>query len=425
MMQNSNSNMVNINYGSKIIELNIPKNNLLFNLNANDFPKPASEDDEIRRSIMNPVGCGRLRDIVTKSDKVVILADDRTRLTPQKRIIPVVLNELYEAGLKKGQIKIVIAYGTHRPMTKDEIEDRFGRELLSDIGIRHHDCLNMKELLDKGTTRRGTRIFINKEVLEADIRISVGSVLPHHPTGWSGGAKMLLPGVAGQETICAMHLLGANEQQLGKVLTPCREEMEDFAEAVGLHFIVNVIHDKDGNILKSVAGHFIEAHREAVNWGLRVFGVKIGEPADITLSSTYPVDFDLTQSDKGLFSAELATRPGGEIILVSPCSEGIAPTHGEEMAKLARFDDDTLWTMLDENKIKDRFCASENMYLNHIKNNFKATLMMDPILTNVMGFHYLSVRDLPEYIQYRLELDDTLKIGIINQSSEILPIPMQ
>jgi lactate racemase len=414
--------METIHFGTSIIELDIPEKNLAFNLKANDFPIPARQDDEIKRSILNPVGCQRLRDMVSKNDKVVILADDRTRLTPQRQIIPIVLSELHEAGLKNDQIKIVIAYGTHRPMTRDEIEERFGQELILDIEIIHHDCLNMEGLLDKGITRRGTRILINKAVMEADIRISVGSVLPHHPTGWSGGAKMLLPGVAGQETICAMHLLGANEQQLGKILTPCREEMEDVAKVAGLHFIVNVIHDKEGNVLKSVAGHFIEAHRQAVHWGFEVFGVKIKETADITLSSTYPADFDLTQSDKGLFSAELATKPGGEIILVSPCPEGIAPTHGEEMARLAGYSDETLWKMLDEKKIHDPFCASENMYLNHIKKNFKATLMMDPMLTNIMGFHHLGAENLPEYIQYRLKLDNTLKIGIINQSSEILPI---
>lgn len=415
--------MTTIHFGPRILELNIPKENLAFNLVANDFPKPSNEAEEIKRSILNPVGSLRLRDIVSPKDRVVILADDRTRLTPQKIIIPVILEELYQAGLKNDQIKIIIAYGTHRAMTEDEKTDRFGKKVASAIEIKDHDCLDMDKLIDKGKTMRGTRILINKEVLEADFRIAVGSVVPHHPTGWSGGAKMLLPGIAGQETICAMHLLGANEQQLGKVLTPCREEMEDVARASGLHFIVNVIHDKDGNILKSVAGDFIEAHRKAVQWGFRVFGVKIKELADITLTSTYPADFDLTQSDKGLFSAELATKPGGEIILVSPCPEGIAPTHSEEMAKLARYDDATLWEMIENNEINDLFCASENMYLNHIKKTFKTTLMMNPLLTNIMGFHHLNHEDLSDYISYRLKLDKTLKIGIINQSGELLPIP--
>jgi nickel-dependent lactate racemase len=416
--------MVSIHFGKKKIKLDIPGKNLVFNLYANKFSRPQNEIGEIKRSLASPTGTGRLGDIVPKDASVVILGDDRTRLTPQEKIIPVILDELNAAGVKDRQVKLIIAYGTHRAMTAREIKLKFGKEVLRRIEIKGHNCLDRKNLVDKGVTRRGTRIFVNKDFMQAGFRIAVGVVLPHHPTGWSGGAKILLPGVAGQETVCAMHLLGATEQQLGKVLTPCREEMEDFAREVGLHFIVNVVIDEHGHILKSVAGHFIKAHREGVKWGMKVFGVKFRQYADITLSSTYPADYDLTQCDKGLFSAELATRKGGEIILVSPCPEGIAPTHGEEMAKLGGYDDDTLWKMLRKNQVHDRFCASECMYLNHIKRNYKATLMMDPMLSNVMGFHYLSDTDLPDYLKYRLRLDKNLKIGIINQSSEILPVPV-
>ena len=416
--------METVHIGTSVLELDIPTNNLAFNLSANEFVLPGDEATVVRESLHHPVGSPRLRDMVSPNDSVVIIADDRTRVTPQDRIIPIVLEELHEAGIKNDQIKIIIAYGTHRAMTANEIREKFGPELISTVEIAGHDCLDTNNLLDKGKTSLGTRIMINKEVLDADIRIAIGSVVPHHPTGWSGGAKMLLPGVAGEETTGAMHLLGANEPQLGKILTPCRREMEDFAQAVGLHFIVNVIHDENGNVLKSAAGHFIEAHRKAVNWGFEIFGATFQEPADITLSSTHPVGYDLTQSDKGLFSAELATKMGGEIILLSRCEEGIAPTHGEEMARLAGYDDTTLWAMLEEGKIKDPLSASENMYLNHIKNNFKATLMMDPMLANLMGFHYLRGEDLPDYLRYRLKLDNTLKIGIINQSTEVLPVPV-
>lgn len=416
--------METVHLGPSLLELDIPGNNLAFNLSANEFVYPEDEAMLLKESLQHPVGSPQLRDIVSSNDSVVIIADDRTRMTPQDRIIPIVMEELHEAGIKNDQVKIIIAYGTHRAMTEGEIMEKFGPELVSAVEIAGHDCLDTDNLIDKGKTSLGTRIMINREVLEADIRIAIGSVVPHHPTGWSGGAKMLLPGVAGQETTGAMHLLGANEPQLGKVLTPCRREMEDFAQAVGLHFIVNVIHDENGNIIKSAAGHFLEAHRKAVNWGFEIFGSAFREAADITLSSTHPVGYDLTQSDKGLFSAELATKTGGEIILLSRCEEGIAPTHGEEMARLARYDDATLWSMLAQGKIKDPLSASENMYLNHIKNNFKATLMMDPMLANLMGFHYLSGVDLPDYIRYRLKQDNTLKIGIINQSTEILPVPV-
>ncbi|MDD4107854.1 MAG: nickel-dependent lactate racemase, partial [Prolixibacteraceae bacterium] len=316
--------IIPVHYGKRLIDLSIPSGRLAFNLKANAFSPPEDEQQEIRRALREPLGCGRLKDIVSPDASVVILGDDYTRVTPQDRIIPLILDELNEAGVSNDQIKIIIAYGTHRPMSEDEIEKKYGRELMKRVTITGHDCHN--NLVDKGVTRRGTHIIVNKEVLEADFRIAVGGVLPHHPVGWSGGAKMLLPGIAGVKTTNAMHLLGATEQQLGKIITPCRDEMEDFAREVGLHFILNVLQTENGELLKAVSGHFIDAHREAVSWGEKIYGVPFKERADITISSAYPADYDLTQADKGLFSAELATKPGGEIILLSPCEEGIAPT---------------------------------------------------------------------------------------------------
>lgn len=412
--------MIPVHYGSKLIELDIPDENLCFNLKRNQFPLPVSEGEEIKRAIQNPVGSKRLKDIVSSNASVVILVDDRTRKTPQKRILPFVLDELNDGGVADNQIKLVIATGTHRNMTKEEIIERFGQVIVARVEIENHDCHN--NLIDKGLTRRGTRIVVNRNVLDADIRIAVGATLPHHPTGWSGGAKMLLPGVAGTETVNAMHLLGATEAQLGKVITPMREEMEDFAKEVGLHFIVNVVLNEKGDIVRAVSGHFVNAHRDIVSWGMKINGVKFTEPADITVSSSFPFDYDLTQADKGLFSAALATRLGGEIILLSPCEEGIAPTHGEEMSRLARYDDETLWKMLADDVIGNRFAASECMYLNYVKRKFKTTLTMDPMLANIMGFYYLPVDEVRKYIKRRIELDKKLKIGIVNNSGEVLPI---
>lgn len=413
--------MIPIHFGEKIIELDIPEENFCFNLKRNKFPSSASEEEEIKKALKAPVGSKRLKEIVNKDSSVVIMVDDRTRKTPQKLILPFVLEELNSAGVKDNQIKLVIATGTHRDMTKEEILERFGQKIVNRVEIQNHDCHN--NLVDKGLTRRGTRILLNKNVLDADIRIAVGASLPHHPTGWSGGAKMLLPGVAGTETVNAMHLLGATEAQLGKVMTPMREEMEDFAKEVRLHFIVNVILNENNELVKAVSGHFIHAHREIVSWGMKINGVEFREKADITLSSSYPFDYDLTQADKGMFSAERATKPGGEIILLSPCYEGVAPTHEEEMCRLAGYDDNTLWKMLDDDIIEDRFAASECMYLNYVKRNYKMTLTMNQsMLANMMGFYHLSIDDVQKYISRRIELDRNFKIGIVNNSGEILPI---
>lgn len=412
--------MIQVHYGERKIDFEIPSENLCFNIRRNACEPPESEPGEIVRALQNPIGTRKLQEMVTRNSRVVILVDDRTRMTPQKVILPYVLEELRSAGVKNNQIKLVIAQGTHRNMTVDEIRERFGDEVVSQVEIRNHDCFN--NLMDMGVTRRGTRILVNRDVMEADFRIAVGGVLPHHPAGWSGGAKMLLPGVAGKETVNAMHLLGANESQLGKINSPCREEMEDFAREVGLHFIFNVILNENGKILRAVSGHFIDAHRDIVAWGKKINGVAFGEKADITISSSYPFDYDLTQADKGLFSAALATKTGGEIILLSPCTEGIAPTHGEEMGRLARYDDETLWEMLDADLIGNRFAASECMYLNYIKRNFKTTLTMDPLLANIMDFYYLPAERVPAYISRKLELNPGLKAGIIHNSGEVLPV---
>ena len=414
--------MIPVRFGDKILELDIPEKNLCFNLKRNKFDAELGEEEEIKRALENPVGSARLKEIVKQNSTVVIMVDDRTRKTPQKLILPFVLDELNEAGIKNSEIKLVIATGTHRDMTENEILERFGEEIINRVEVENHDCDN--NLVDKGVTRRGTKILVNKNVLDADYRIAVGASLPHHPTGWSGGAKMLLPGVAGKETVNAMHLLGATEAQLGKVITPMREEMEDFAEEVGVHFIVNVLLNEKNELVKAVSGHVIKAHREIVKWGKKLNGVYFQEKADITISSSYPFDYDLTQADKGMFSAARATKLGAEIILLSPCYEGVAPTHEEEMSRLSKFDDDTLWKMLDDDVIGNRFAASECMYLNYVKRNFKMTLTMnDPMLANIMGFYHLSVNDLQRYLSRRIFLDENIKIGIINNSGEILPMP--
>ena len=413
--------MISVQFGDRIIELDIPEENICFNLKRNKFDAELSETEEIKRALDNPVGSRKIKKIVEKDSTVVIMVDDRTRKTPQKLILPFVLDELNEAGVKDSQIKLIIATGTHRDMTPDEILERFGQGIVDRVTIENHDCNN--NLVDRGVTRRGTRILVNKTVLDADIRFAVGASLPHHPTGWSGGAKMLLPGVAGKETVNAMHLLGATEAQLGKVMTPMREEMEDFAIEVGVHFIVNAILDENNKLVKAVSGHVIDAHREIVKWGMKLNGVNFEEKADITISSPYPFDYDLTQADKGMFSAERATKSGGEIILLSPCYEGVAPTHEEEMCRLSRYNDDTLWKMLDDDVIGNRFAASECMYLNYVKRNYKMTLTMNqPILANMMGFYHLSIDDVQNYISRRIELDKNIKIGIINNSAEILPM---
>ena len=306
----------------------------------------------------------------------------------------------------------------------EEINEKYGEEVVNRVKIVNHNYLDKSNLKHYGTTRRGTDIWVNRLVVEADVRIGIGNIVPHYPTGWSGGAKILLPGVAGEHTTGQVHLLGATEQQLGLIETPCREEMEDFAAVTGLEFIINTVLDRHGKLVHMVAGHFIDAHREGVKWGKKVFGVPYTEKTDITISSAFPVDNDLFQSSKGIFSGMISTKEGGEIILLSPCYEGVSPTH-QEVVDLAHLSDEELFQMVRDPLSKhDPLSITAALYFNTATRGFKITLVSDGISDEIarkLKFSTIKKSQLQEYLDSRLE-EGHLTLGLIHNSAETIPV---
>lgn len=413
-----------IHYGTSLLQIEAEAERVAFELCLADVPGVPDVAAEVRRALSEPINSQPLRDLLRKGQQVVVVGDDLTRLTPTNLIVPPLLEEINAGGVPDRHIKLVIATGTHRPMSPDEIEAKYGHEVLRRVRVLNHDCHDSDNLLRCGTTRRGTDVWVNRSVMEADVRIGVGHITPHHPVGWSGGAKILLPGVAGEQTVAQMHLLGATEQQLGKVLTPCREEMEDFARATGLHFILNAVLNRQGDVAHIVAGHFRHAHREGVRVAQRVVGAPFHMQADLTLSSTYPIDFDLFQADKGLFSAAIATRSGGEILLVSPCHDGVSPTHGDAV-ELAALSNDDLWRLARSKRARDPLSVVEALYLNTAKNQFRVTLVTEGIpraTVERMGFHCLTPAQLPHYVEQRMSEQPEWVLGLLHNSVEVLPV---
>ncbi len=411
--------------GKNEIDTVIPENRLYFNLDLKDSTKLNGIENEIAKILKHPIGTPSLSEIVKGKKNIVILADDYTRLTPANIIIPIVLNELNKSGISDSMITIVIAAGSHKLMSESQIQKKFGEEVISRVKIHQHKYLDENNLLHYGKTKRGTNIWINKEVVESDFRIAIGTIFPHHPTGWSGGAKMLLPGVAGKETIAQMHLLGATEQRLGETLTPCREEMEEFANKTNLEFIINVILNNKGEVVYITAGDFIKAHREGIKLAHKVCAVPFKKKADITISSTYPVNYDLFQADKGLFSAEITTKKNGEILLISGFKEGIASSH-TELIELANLKDENIWNIVrNDSQNHDLLACAEVLYLNHIKNKFKTYIVTSDLTEDAVkniGLNYLNPIYLQEYIDNNIKKNPEIGIGIINQSTEVLPV---
>ena len=414
-----------IPYVNRFLNVEIPEKNLVFDQAPRDVPPAADFEGTLRAALTNPIGAPPLRELVKPGQKIMIISDDNTRVTPTKRIVPVLLDFLNQAGIPDRDIQIIISSGTHRAMTDAELDEKYGAPVMSRVTILPHRYKDPNSLVEYGVTKRGTRVFVNRHVVEADFRISVGNIVPHHPTGWSAGAKSVLPGVGGEETVAQMHFLGSKDPGLGVVDTEMRHEMEDFAERIGLNFILNVILNRDGELVDAVAGHFIHAHRVGVEKSSQVYGVPIPELVDVTISSTSPVDFDFFQGDKGITSAELSTKVGGEIVLVSGCLEGVSPAHSELAQYVGKMTNDQIWDMLRKRQAPDPLTGAEAIVLNDIKAKMQLTIASEGLsseLCAAMGFRHVAPNDLGNYIRARLSQNPNLKIGVLRHSAEVVPI---
>jgi nickel-dependent lactate racemase len=414
-----------IPYVNRLLDVVIPERNIIFDGAPREVDPAVDVDGTIIQALNEPIGTSPLSELVRQGMKVIVISDDNTRPTPTKRIIPILLDFLNNAGIPDEDIQVIISQGTHRPMTDKELEAKYGEPVMSRVEILPHRYKDPDSLVSYGTTERGTNILVNRNVVEADFRIAVGNIIPHHPTGWGAGAKAVLPGVAGEETVAQMHFLGSKDPSLGRLDTEMRKEMEDFADKIGLEFILNVILNREGQLIDAVAGHFIDAHRAGVEISKEVYGIPIPELADITISSTAPVDFDFFQGDKGITSAEVSTRNGGEIVLVSGCLEGVSPAHPELADYVGKMTSEEIWRFIREGNPPDPLTAAEGIVINDIKIKMGITIASDglsPELCNQMGFKHIAPEALNDYIQSRIAEDPDLKIGILRHSAEVLPI---
>lgn len=292
-------------------------------------PKPvapaADVDALVGAAIRNPIGCRPLAQLVEPGQQIAILVDDFTRKTPVARFLPLVLQELHSAGVEREHIRIVIAPGTHRPMTAAEIVAKLGEQVAHQYRVVNVSSTDDSEMVYKGTSSGGIPAWVNRSVAAADVRIGLGMITPHMDAGYSGGAKIVLPGVCSSRTVDAFHAASAfmPENQLGNVEAPLRLSLEQFVgERVPLHFIVNVIKTLDGRIYQCVAGHSVQAHRAGVKHAKTVFGTPIRRRYPIVVANCAPYDFDLWQSTKGVWGGDWMTADGGTLIIVAEAAEG-------------------------------------------------------------------------------------------------------
>lgn len=330
---------IELPYGHTTRQFQIPAENFGELLQPNSVAFAPDGARVIADAIANPIDSPPLAHLARGKRKAVIIADDLTRPTPVAIVIPLLLDQLNVGGISDEHITIVIALGTHRPMTAPEILARFGESVVRRVRIVNSEFSDQTKLMDCGVAADGTRLWVDRQVMASDLRIGVGTILPHPVAGWGGGAKIFYPGVGGAATVAHYHLQQTKltRNYFGDITSPIRATMERWVGQLGLHFIVNVICTPGGNIYRAVAGHFIAAHRQGVVYAQDVFAVRAQQRADIVVVGSHPADLDFWQASKALLSADHLTQDGGTIILLSPCPEGIGPH--DELADYCGDDD--------------------------------------------------------------------------------------
>lgn len=414
-----------IQYGNKGIMVSIPSKNLGTVLLPNYPQQTPDPVTEIDNALKNPIGCSVLADLVNPGSHVLLIADDNTRLTPADMIIPAILKELNQKGVPAKQIKVLIALGTHRPMNRQEIIMKFGREVASRIEILNHDFRNPDVLCDFGATPNGTPVQVNRIVLESDVIIGIGSIVPHHIPGFSGGAKIVQPGICGEDTTAETHLLSVRSRRsmLGIAENPVREEMEQIAEKARVKYIFNTVLDEKGRIIKALFGDIRLAFRQGVTVSRELYGVAAPGKTPIVLASSYPCDIEFWQAHKTLYPCDMLVESGGMIIIVTPCPEGIAVTH-PDILSFGSLPPDIIDEQIRKGIIKDKVAGALGLAWAKIRQHAEVCLVSEGITNEEaakLGFlHATSVAEALERAWGRL--GNNAQVTVLPQGGDILPL---
>jgi nickel-dependent lactate racemase len=302
--------------------------------------RPAAADPaaELRRALRSPVRGPDLRQVVRPGDRVAVSVCDITRPQPRELMLRAILAEL--AGLvAPGDVTVLVATGTHRATHAAERERMFGPELAASLTVVDHDSRDDDQLSWCGVLGDGVPVRLNKAWVEADVRITTGFVEPHFFAGFSGGPKLVAPGLAGLETILTLHdarRIGDPSATWGRTVgNPVHDDVRAIAAATGVSFALDVVLDAEQRIVEAFGGELSAMHAAACEVVRRTAMRPVGEPYDVVVTSNsgYPLDQNLYQAVKGMSAAAMVVRTGGLVVIAAECRDGF-PDHGRFRATL-------------------------------------------------------------------------------------------
>ncbi len=325
---------VDVAFGKTGLPLELPEGYRYQILEAHSAHPLQDAQAAVTDALDHPSGCAPLHELARGKQSAAISVCDITRPAPNRLVLPPLLERLERAGIAREAITILIATGLHRAAPQAEIEAIVGAEIAARYRVLNHDARNLSEHRHLGTTRSGTPVYIDRRFLDAELHITLGFIEPHLMLGYSGGRKLIAPGLAAQETIKVLHsprfMRDARTHEGSIEDNPLHAELLEIARMAGHHFLVDAALSRGTAdygprpVAQIFAGLPESAHAEGVKYVSRIMLETLPEPADavITTAAGYPLDMTFYQAVKGVTAASHIVKPGGRILLIAECSEG-------------------------------------------------------------------------------------------------------
>jgi nickel-dependent lactate racemase len=402
-----------IPYGSKL--LNVDIEGKLLDLAGSRSKDKSKKQDVINHALQNPTGTNRLREIVNarKNAKIIIVIDDHTREAPTEKMLDALVEEIGEENKK--QITLLVACGTHEPPTEKDLKRILGKHY-AQYNLEIHAC-DVKDLVYLGTTSRGTPVQLNRSYVEADIKVLSGDITLHYYAGFGGGRKSILPGISSRETIKKNHALLVDKRAKTTNIenNPVHLDMSEAASFAPPDFVLNTVADASGNLVDAYAGEMNAVFLKGAEVAKELFCLETDDLFDILLVSAggFPKDRNLYQATKAVDNCYRAVVPGGELILVAECREGIGDPYFEDwMNEYATYE-------AAEEAIKTNFVLGGHkaFYMRKTMKRIRLSIVseLDKHMLNRWGINaYESVGEAFE------DINDKVKIGIVKKGLDTL-----
>ena len=315
-------------HGVKKLKLMFPENWRVEVYNMAGYVRPKLKPSEIKLAIASPTGMAPLREYARGKKEVVILFDDMARVTRVAEIVPHVLQELAEAGISEKQIRFIAASGCHGTMDRADFVKKLGEDVLKRFPVYNHSPFD--NCVYAGVTKRGTKLYINAEVKKCDLKVGIGSIVPHIMAGFGGGGKIILPGVASYETILQLHVsrTTSGELEFKDAITgmgtiknnPRRHDINEAAEIAGLDMKIDALVNGWGETVEIFAGKPSLEYADALDAAQKHYLTPAAKNCDIVIANTFA---KANEAVSGLLVAfPSVSKKGGDIVLIANAPEG-------------------------------------------------------------------------------------------------------